>query len=58
MWPDAPGDAFAAKGYQEQSVVIIPSKKLVVVRFGATSCRCAWGMNDFLSRVTAAIPDK
>ncbi|RPJ19201.1 MAG: class C beta-lactamase-related serine hydrolase, partial [Desulfobacteraceae bacterium] len=37
MWPDAPRDAFAAKGYQEQSVVIIPSKKLVIVRFGATS---------------------
>jgi len=58
MWPDAPKDAFAAKGYQEQSVVIIPSKKLVIVRFGATSVRAAWNMNDFISRVTAAIGDK
>jgi len=58
MWPDAPRDAFAAKGYQEQSVVIIPSKKLVIVRFGATSVRAAWNMNDFISRVTAAIGDK
>jgi CubicO group peptidase (beta-lactamase class C family) len=58
MWPDAPRDAFAAKGYQEQSVVIIPSKKLVIVRFGATSFRGAWDMNAFLSRVTAAIGGK
>ena len=58
IWPNAPMDAFAARGYQEQSVVIIPSKKLVIVRFGATSVRAAWDINDFISRVVAAIPDK
>jgi hypothetical protein len=58
IWPDAPGDAFAARGYQEQYVVIIPSMKLAIVRFGSTSVRAAWGMNDFLSRVTAAVADK
>lgn len=54
----APTDAFAARGNQEQYVVIIPSKKLVIVTFGATSVRAAWDMDDFISRVTAAIPDK
>lgn len=43
LWPNAPRDAFAARGYQEQYVVIIPSKKLVIVRFGATSVRGALG---------------
>jgi CubicO group peptidase (beta-lactamase class C family) len=57
-WPDAPRDTFSARGYQEQYVVIIPSKKLVIVRFGATSVRGAWDMNDSISRVTAALPEK
>jgi CubicO group peptidase (beta-lactamase class C family) len=48
-WPNAPRDAFAARGYQEQYVVVIPSKKLAIVRFGATSVRGAWDMNDFIS---------
>jgi CubicO group peptidase (beta-lactamase class C family) len=58
VWPNAPADAFAARGYQEQYVVIIPSKKLVIVRFGATSVRAAWDMNAFISQVIAAIPGK
>jgi CubicO group peptidase (beta-lactamase class C family) len=58
IWPNAPTDSFAARGYQEQYVVIIPSKKLVIVRFGATSVRAAWDMNDFISKVVAAIPTK
>jgi len=55
LWPSAPSDAFAARGYQEQYVVIIPSKKLVIVRFGATSVRGAWDMNAFISQVTSSI---
>jgi len=58
LWPSAPTDAFSARGYQGQYVVVIPSMKLVIVRFGATSVRAAWDMDDFISRVTAAIPDK
>jgi hypothetical protein len=34
---NAPTDAFAAGGYRERYVVVIPSKKLVMVRAGATS---------------------
>jgi len=37
--------------------LIIPSKKLVISEFGATSVRRRMDINDFISRVVAAIPD-
>jgi CubicO group peptidase (beta-lactamase class C family) len=55
-WPHVPRDAFSAEGFQEQSVVVIPSRKLVVVRFGLTSDPQAWDMDGFLSDLLAAIP--
>jgi CubicO group peptidase (beta-lactamase class C family) len=56
-WPSAPRDAFAALGFQEQKVIIIPSKKLVLVRFGATSDRKAWNSDEFIANVLAALPN-
>ena len=35
-YPDAPKDLFSCNGYQGQMVFIIPSKEMVVVRFGLT----------------------
>jgi len=55
-WPGAPSDAFAAYGFQEQKVIVIPSRELVLVRFGATSDRKAWNTNDFIESVLAALP--
>jgi CubicO group peptidase (beta-lactamase class C family) len=55
-WPSAPRDAFAATGFQEQKVIIIPSKKLVLVRFGATTDRKAWNTDEFIKRVLACLP--
>jgi len=55
-WPRAPRNAFAATGFQEQKVIIIPSKKLVLVRFGATSDRKAWNTDEFIANVLAALP--
>lgn len=55
-WPDAPADAYAAKGFQEQKVIIIPSRDLVLVRFGATADRSAWDTNRFIRSILDALP--
>ena len=56
LWPDAPRDAYAARGYQEQRVIIIPSEKLLLVRFGATSDGQSWNTNEFIRNVLNALP--
>jgi CubicO group peptidase (beta-lactamase class C family) len=56
-WPDAPLDTFAAKGFQGQRVVVIPSRKLVLVRFGATSGKTAWQTNRLIRDVLTALPE-
>jgi CubicO group peptidase (beta-lactamase class C family) len=56
-WPGAPRDAYAALGFQEQKVIIIPSKKLVLVRFGATADRKAWNSDAFIANVLEALPN-
>jgi CubicO group peptidase (beta-lactamase class C family) len=55
-WPNAPRDAFAALGYQEQQVIVIPSRETVLVRFGATVDRKAWSTDDFIRQVLMALP--
>jgi CubicO group peptidase (beta-lactamase class C family) len=55
-WPDAPTDAFAALGFQEQQVIVIPSRKAVLVRLGATTRRETWNTNRFIREVLAALP--
>jgi len=55
-WPSAPADAFAAEGFQEQKVIVIPSRQTVLVRFGATSTRQAWDTDAFIADVLAALP--
>ena len=56
LWPHAPLDAYAAQGVQEQKVIVIPSKKLVLVRFGATADRSAWDTDAFIADVIRALP--
>lgn len=56
LWPHAPLDAYAAQGFQEQKVIVIPSKKLVLVRFGATAPRTAWDTDAFIANVVRALP--
>jgi CubicO group peptidase (beta-lactamase class C family) len=56
MWPHAPADAFAAQGFQEQKIIMIPSRKLVLLRFGATSERSAWDTDAFIADVIRALP--
>ena len=38
-WPDLPEDSYAANGNRQQSLMIIPSEELVIVRLGWTAGR-------------------
>ena len=49
-------DTFFARGFQEQRVFVVPSKKLVLVRFGATSDKSAWNDDAFVASILAAMP--
>ena len=56
-WPRAPRDAYYASGFQEQKVIVIPSRKVVLVRLGGTTLRSAWSDEDFIENVLAALPN-
>ncbi|NNG00946.1 MAG: serine hydrolase [Desulfobacteraceae bacterium] len=55
--PALPGDAFWANGFQGQRVMIIPSKRLVVVRLGLTSEPHETGTDKLVADIVAALPD-
>jgi CubicO group peptidase (beta-lactamase class C family) len=54
-FPKLPIDLFWASGYQGQSVVVIPSQKLVVVRLGMTHGD-GWNLQEFILNILDALP--
>lgn len=54
--PAVPEDAYAARGHYGQSVIIIPSRQLVVVRMGQTFDPGAWDTEAFLVELLDALP--
>ncbi|WP_108867721.1 serine hydrolase domain-containing protein [Aquimarina aquimarini] len=54
FYPDAPRDMFSANGYQGQRVFIIPSKDLVIVRFGLIGDKGV-DFNTFLKNMVSAV---
>jgi CubicO group peptidase (beta-lactamase class C family) len=57
-WYDAlPEGTFAAHGFESQMVAVVPSKRLVVVRLGATKeVVLSWDRTAFYSELVGAFP--
>ena len=56
MFKTLPTDLYCLEGYQHQYTVIIPSKKLVVVRLGMT-IKGGWIIEEFVNDVINALPE-
>lgn len=54
-WPDVPADAYAARGHWGQSVTVIPSLDVVVVRVADDREEGAFELNRFLSLALAIV---
>ncbi|MBX2831786.1 MAG: beta-lactamase family protein [Rhodospirillales bacterium] len=52
-----PQDAFFALGHDGQSLTVIPSKELVIVRLGVTRKRSAFSLRKFISDISNVFPD-
>ena len=55
-WPELPEDIYYASGHDGQSVVIVPSKNLVIVQL-SVSRNGAWDMAEFLADIMAAVDE-
>ena len=54
-WPSLPDDLFYASGFEGQHMMIIPSKKIVIVRLGQTQDRYNWDIGYFTEEVLKAL---
>lgn len=53
--PDVPADLFMFRGFQDQRIVIVPSRKCVMVRLGMNEDK-TFPLNKFITQVLAALP--
>ena len=56
FWRAGPADAFAAIGHLGQYVIVVPSKRLVIVRLGKTQDDVLQPVRDGLARLVAGVP--
>ena len=56
IYPRLPRDAYFARGHEEQSISVIPSREAVVVRLGQTTDRRAFDLEDFVAGILEALP--
>jgi len=55
LYSDVPADMYAARGFQGQHVVVIPSLELIIVRFGLDEGIETFDFNTFISSIIASI---
>jgi len=54
-WPDLPADAYDAEGFEDQFLMIIPSRDVVIVRLGLSRPESTFSINDFAATLLNAI---
>jgi CubicO group peptidase (beta-lactamase class C family) len=54
-WPDVPADAYAARGHWGQSITVVPSEDVVIVRTGDDRDTGITDFNKFLSLALAVV---
>jgi CubicO group peptidase (beta-lactamase class C family) len=54
-FPNIPADTYWFDGFEGQHVIMIPSRKLVIVRLGVSQAPQSWDMGKFLERVLGAV---
>ncbi|MBU6165595.1 MAG: beta-lactamase family protein [Alphaproteobacteria bacterium] len=57
FWRSGPADAYAAIGHLGQYVIVVPSRRLVVVRLGKTQDDSLQPVRDGLARLVASVPE-
>lgn len=57
-WPNLPKDFYYASGFEGQSVVIIPSHNMVIVRLGNTQKREAWDVGILIEDILESVKRK
>lgn len=55
LYPNVPSDMFAARGFQGQQVIVIPSREIVIVRFGVDEGLETFNFDNFISSILASI---
>jgi CubicO group peptidase (beta-lactamase class C family) len=58
FWRAGPADAFAALGHLGQYVIVVPSKRIVVVRLGKTQDDVLQPVRDGLAKLVNSVPAK
>lgn len=56
-WPDLPEDLYYMSGHDGQTVAVIPSRNVVIVRLGLTYDSDAWAVEEFIGDVLDALPN-
>ena len=55
LYPNVPSDMFAARGFQGQQVIVIPSRDIVIVRFGVDEGLETFNFDKFISSILGSI---